>query len=174
MALPGDPGARTTGSCACASAAAAKNRDRPHFLPALRSRSLNGGSAKSREQRVALLPRGDDIFHLDMAEAADLLRQRSDLHGSRVVLRRQPLQELLHRVLVLADQRALGAALFGVAENVERSAAETFEIFQQLEDLQHPGPEADFPQLAARRILARDERRRAVIDHAVVALAHGV
>src|SRR5712691_7485581 len=97
--------------------------------PVLRSRALGGSNPESGEQLAALPARRDDALRLDMAVAADLFGQRSDLHGSRVVLRRQPLQQLLHRLLVLADQRALGAPLRGVTEHIEGSAAQAFQAF---------------------------------------------
>jgi hypothetical protein len=49
---------------------------------------------------------------------------------------------------VLADQRALHAALFGAAEDVQRAAAQALELRQQAEGLAHPGAVLLLDQLA--------------------------
>ena len=63
---------------------------------------------------------------LDVAVAADLLRDLRDLDRETVVLGRQPGQQLLDRSLVVGDQAALGAPLGAVAERVEPAAAQAF------------------------------------------------
>ena len=54
--------------------------------------------------------------------------------------------------LVVADQPALGAPLVGIAEEVERRAAQALQPRQHAEGLQHPRPEARLLRHARRRV----------------------
>src|SRR5690606_34016566 len=71
-------------------------------------------------QALPLRPHGGEVALLDVAVAADLLAQVGDLDGEGVVGARQAGDQLLHRGPVLLDEGALGAALPGAAEDVQR------------------------------------------------------
>src|SRR6185503_15063121 len=86
---------------------------------------------KALEQLVLLAARADHAARLDVAEAADLLRDRGDLHRERMVRGREPREQPLDGGLVRADQGALGAALGGVAEDIERGAAHALHRLEQ-------------------------------------------
>src|SRR4051812_24084219 len=60
----------------------------------------------------------NEVPLFDMSEAADLLGDGRQRGAERVVSGRQPLHDLLQQRLVLADQKSLGAALLGAAEDV--------------------------------------------------------
>ena len=99
--------------------------------------------APLRHQRVPLRPRRGEVALLDVAVAADLLRDAGDLDGQR---RGWPASGARSSSsidgAVLADQRALGAALLGAAEDVERRAAQALEPAPaRLNAGQHPRPE---------------------------------
>ena len=68
-----------------------------------------------------------------MAEAADLFRDRGDLHRERVILRREPGEQALDGLLVLPDQLALGTALLRVPEDIERGTPQNFQTRKDLE-----------------------------------------
>src|SRR5690349_23440315 len=94
--------------------------------------ALGAPGAEALEELLAFLARRLDVALLDVAEAADLLGERRDLDRGGVVLRGQPREQQLDRLLVLADQPALHAPLRGVAEGIERRAS------QELEALEDP------------------------------------
>src|SRR5882672_1751595 len=107
-------------SCAVA-ASATKAKSQPQRL----SRdAFFLGAVKAGEELVALLARGGEVVRLHVAEAADVLGDRGDLHGERMVGRRELGQQALHVGFVLGDERTLGAPLDRVAEGVERGAAQ--------------------------------------------------
>jgi hypothetical protein len=54
--------------------------------------------------------------------------------------RRQAAQQFVDAGAVLADQRALGAALLGAAEHIERAAAQALQLRQQPKALRIQGP----------------------------------
>src|SRR5437660_5231025 len=64
-----------------------------------------------------------EMARLYMTEAANFFRNAGECHGDRVFLRREPRQNFLDHRLVVGDELAFGAALFAVAENIERRAA---------------------------------------------------
>src|SRR3954463_432557 len=97
---------------------------------------------------------GGQMSFLDVAVAADLLRQRSDLDGERVVFVIQRSEKRLDGAEVLLDQLALALALGRVAEHIERGAAETFELREQLERAEHPRAVLALPEMAV-GVLAR-------------------
>src|SRR4051794_40025041 len=90
----------------------------------LRRSALGAPRAEALKEFLALLARRLDIAFLDVAEAADLLGERGDLERGSVILRVEAGEELLHRLLVLPDQLALHAPLFGMAEGIERGSSE--------------------------------------------------
>ena len=108
------------------------------------------------------LSKADDYFEV----------MRGDLQRSRVVLRRQAGEQLIDGLLVLGDELALQAPLAGVAEQIERRAAQALQGGEDLEQRPHPGAEAHLARLAGERIDAREQRRREVVDDPVVALEH--
>src|SRR5690606_6505424 len=106
---------------------------------------------------------------LDVAVAADVLGDAGDVGGEVDVARVQPLQQHRHGLLVFADQGALAAAFGGVAEQVQRSAAQAAQFRQHAERGEHPA--AVFPLLQlALGVLLRQQRRGEVELQLVVAL----
>ncbi|MDB5608099.1 MAG: hypothetical protein JWP25_4999 [Bradyrhizobium sp.] len=101
-----------------------------------------------------------DVSFLDVAEAADRLgharepRQQRDL---RRVHARDPLID--HRKIVL-DQLALGLALFGPAERIERAAAQELELCENAERMDHPTAELLLLEMPGRLVALREDRRR--------------
>ena len=61
---------------------------------------------------------------------------------------------------VFAGQRALHLALGGVAENIERGAAQSLQLRQQAERLEHPRAELALLQMPGDLVAAGDQRRR--------------
>src|SRR5512139_3826133 len=101
-----------------------------------RPRVAEGG----QKVRFFLL-RGGEMTRLHVPEAANLLGNRRDRDGGRVVLARELRGELLHRFLVVGDELALEPALVGMAEHVERRAAQELEPRERAKGLHHPRPE---------------------------------
>jgi hypothetical protein len=79
---------------------------------------------------------------LDRAEAADGERQFGQRHECVHGLGRRPGQELGHVGLVLLDQAALHPPLGGIAENIERRAAQGLEARKHR--IEPPDPRAEF------------------------------
>src|SRR6266850_2702907 len=154
-------------SASAANASTARSHAQRLSRGALRSKVV-----EAREELVVLLARGGEMAGLYVPEAADVLGDGRDLHGERMICRRQRGEQPFEIALVLGDQRALGTPLGGVAERVENGAAQAPQGLQQAKDGQHPGAEAHLARLAGRRILAREKRRREVEDQFVVALEH--
>src|SRR5215468_8597794 len=84
--------------------------------------------AELRKERRLLGLGGRERAHLDMAEAADLVRNGGQRDREMVVLRREPLENLAEHRLVVGNQRALGAALLRIAERIEGGAAQALEL----------------------------------------------
>src|SRR6202043_3700148 len=97
--------------------------------------------------------------HLDVAETADLLRDRRDGDRQMVVVGIELLQQLRQGRLVVGDELALGAALGPIAERIERGAAQELEAHEQPEALPQPRPEGDLARLSGAAIAPRQERR---------------
>src|SRR3954471_21081933 len=106
-------------SSACAAAHRQNSSANAQLLCRSGSRTLLARAAELGEQRLALCARGVDALRLEVAEAADLLGQRGDLHGQGVVVGREALEQRADGLLVLGDQRALHAPLGGMAEEVK-------------------------------------------------------
>src|SRR5262245_38421503 len=98
------------------------------------------------------------MARLDVAEAADLLRDGSEANRDGMVLGRQLLDDLTEQRLVIGDQLALGAALLRIAENVERGAAQEFESREHAERRQHPRTELHLARQPRHAVLAREQR----------------
>ncbi len=94
-----------------------------------------------------------------MPKAANAVGQIRKLDGEREPIGRQPADQLAHERFVLADQRALGATLLCLAEQIERRAAQELQFRDQSECRQHPRPVWLLDQVAV-RVLLREERRR--------------
>src|ERR1700724_3238834 len=97
--------------------------------------------------------------HLDVAETADLLRDRRDGDRQMVVVGIELGQELRQGRLVVGDELALGAALGPVAERIEGGATQELEPHQQPEQRQQPRPEGDLARQPGAAIAPRQERR---------------
>src|SRR6185295_14816696 len=94
-----------------------------HASP-LRRGALGASCGEALEELLPLPAHRFDVALLDVAEAANLFGERRELDRAGVVLRAQAGEELLERLLVLADQLALHAPLFGTAEGIERRSSE--------------------------------------------------
>ena len=79
-----------------------------------------------------------DARLLDVAEAADLLRQPGELDGDLVVVGVEPVEQLVEQGLVVAQQPALHAALGRAAERVEAVPRRRFRRGQQAQRAEHP------------------------------------
>src|SRR5439155_26707591 len=135
-----------------------------------RGGALYLGVFEAREEVLLLLARRGDVAHLDVAEAADFLRQRRKLDGKRMVRGRKLREHALEGRFVLGDERSLGAPLRGVAEWIERRAAQAAHGLQEAENWQHPGAKTHLARLARHRVLARQQRRRKVENELGIAL----
>src|SRR5258706_15135232 len=142
--------------------------------PAQRSsrRAMRFRAVKAGEKIVLLLARQGEVARLHMAEAADLLRDRRDLHRYRVIGRRELCEQAIDVRFVFRDQRALGAPLGGVTKHVEWRSTQTAQAFQHTEHRQHPGAEAHLARLAGGWILAGKKRWREMKHELVAALEH--
>lgn len=90
----------------------------------LRHRGGSGLNGQRLQQPFALARGGLGVRQLDVAEAADLLRQRGERHQLRIVVCVEPGQQRAQVLLVLGEQRSFELALGAVAERVEQRAAQ--------------------------------------------------
>src|SRR3954470_14703342 len=138
----------------------------------LRRGPLRAPRAELLEELLALLARRGDVALLDVAEAADLLGEGGELDCGGVILRVEAGEELLDCLLVLPDQLALHAPLFGMAEGIKRGSSEESQPRKELENSPHPSAETHLARLAAERIDLRKKRWREVVIGPVVAFEH--
>ena len=106
-----------------------------------------------------------------MPIAADVFgycRQRNHL---RQVGCRQARQQAGDGVAVLRNERALGAPLGAVAENIQRTAAQAAQLRKDAERTHHPRPEFALDQVAM-AVTFGQQRRRHMKFHLVVAFEH--
>ena len=109
---------------------------------------------------------GGQVALLDVAVALDLLREcaRSP-RASAWLPAFRPASTSLDAGAVLADQRALGAALLGAAEHVQRRAAQALEPRQHAEAGQHGRARTcAFAARPCRCVLAMQRRRQVVVE----------
>src|SRR6185369_12116022 len=99
------------------------------------------------------------VAHLHMTEAADLFGDYSKADRHRVIVRRQIGEDLLEHGLVVPHELALGLAFGGVAEQVERRAAQELEPRQYSKHAENPGTEGDLARLAGALVATRQQRR---------------
>ena len=108
-----------------------------------------------------LRARGREMALLHVAVAADLLGDARDLGGLREALGAQRLQQLVDARPVLVDQRALGPALLGAAEDVERGAAQPLESARaRRRRVSIQGPNGRLDELALARSASRSPAAR--------------
>src|SRR5262249_46237985 len=95
-----------------------------------RRRSLFGGLEERRRAGAELLQQGRliglgrlEVAQLDVAEAADLLRDGGKPDRDGVVVGVELREDLVEYALVVLHQRPLGLALERIAERIERAAA---------------------------------------------------
>src|SRR5436309_13657566 len=98
-------------------------------------------AAEFRQEIRFFCLRRNEMARLHMAEAADLFRDAGQRHGDCMLLRRKSVKDFLDHRLIVRNELAFGAALFAVAENVERRAAQELEARQQSKCLEHPWTE---------------------------------
>src|SRR5262249_9218405 len=99
------------------------------------------------------------MAELDVAEAADLFRDRREPDRDVMVLRVELGQELIEQRLVIGNQRPLGLALDRIAEWIERRAAHELELGEQPQQRENPGTERHLARLARGLVLTRQQRR---------------
>src|SRR5262245_43620551 len=99
---------------------------------------------------------------LHMAEATDLLGHAGDLHGERVTVVVEALDQLLDDPLIVGNELPLALALRRVAEDVELRAAQPLHPRQQAEGAEHPRAEAPLLVVSGLPIARAAERRRQV------------
>src|SRR5580704_3059325 len=78
------------------------------------------------EQHRLLGLSGGEVTLFDVTETADFFRDRGECDGEAVVLRREIAGNFAKERAVILKEPALGTALGGVAEQVERGAAQEF------------------------------------------------
>src|SRR5258706_9202549 len=179
-ALPGLPGAiswyRSSAPLASlsvrSSAAVPNASSATSQRPRLSRRALGAATLKARNEVVVLLARPSQVAGLDVTEPANLLRYGGNLHGKRVVGRRELGKRALHVGLVLGNQRTLGASFAGVAKRIESRTTQAAQALQQPEDGQHPRAEAHLAQFPGERIARRNQGRGKVEHQLVVAFEH--
>src|SRR5262245_23168868 len=88
-----------------------------------------------------------EVAQLDVAEAADLLRDGGEADRDVVVVGIELRQHLLEQRLVVAHDRALGPPLGRIAERIEGGAAQELEFRQQPEQRENPRTERHLPRL---------------------------
>src|SRR5262245_60733848 len=86
--------------------------------------------AELRQERRLLGLGGRERAHLDMAEAADLIRNGGERDREMVVLGREPIEDLGQHRLVVGNQRTLGTTFLRIAERIEGAAAQALELRQ--------------------------------------------
>ena len=107
---------------------------------------------------------------LDVAEAADLFRDRGETDRDVVVLGRELGDEFVEQRLVVANKLPLGLALGGQAERIKRGAAQELELREQAECTEHPWTEAHLARLAGGLVVPGEKRRREMEREAQAAL----
>ena len=108
-----------------------------------------------------------------MAVAFDLLRNTRQLNRCCMVGSVQSGDDFFNAGAVAVNQCALAAALFGVAEHIQRRAAQALEARQQPEGAGYPRAELAFLQLAL-VVAAGQQRRGQVVVDFEVAFEHGL
>src|SRR5262249_41920187 len=116
--------------------------------------------AELLEQRGLVGLGGLEMAQLDVAEAADLLRDGGKSDRVVVIVGIELRQHLLEQRLIVAHERALGPPLGRIAERIEGGTAQELEFRQQPEQRENPRAECHLPGLAADLVLAGQERRR--------------
>src|SRR6266513_3524129 len=187
MSAPGSCRPRTSRSEASCSASestrtsglnlrnVARNRS---FSRSVRVRAMLRGShrgprrAECGEQSGFLLLRLVQMAPLDVAEAADVLGYARDLHRELSVLAVQVFEQLGDCLLVLADPPPLGPALFGVAEYIQRGAAQALQLREDPERGHHPAAELRFARFSRARIGLIENGRGEVEFQLVAAIEH--
>src|SRR5207247_2190123 len=140
------------------------------------SRRLSGDlthrprTAESSQVLITQRAGGDEAFFLDVTVAANLIGIARQLHGGSMVLGIEIYLDLLDQLDVVVDQLPLVTPLLGLAEDIERAPAKTFELLERFECAQHPGAELPLLQLAGHRIALGDGRRRQVVLDGVAVL----
>src|SRR5262245_8554589 len=136
-------------------------RANPNLL--CRFQQRRRGVAQLGEQRGLTAPGELVVALLDVTEAADLQRQRSESHGGVVIGGRKTRRDLVEQFLVVGDHLPLQTALARVAEQVPSGAAQPLALGEQAEDRQHPAPERHLARLA-RALVAAGQQRRSQVE----------
>src|SRR5260221_2904635 len=147
-------------------------------LPKTRSGGYANRDARRRGVRIAPLRQELRLARLRIAQvpllhvaiATDELGDGGDLGRERDARRIEFLEKLAHHALIVGDELSFRAPFRGVAEDVERRAAQETQPREHPHRREHPRSVLALARLAGHRIGLRPERRREVHLHAVVAL----
>src|SRR5690606_27092320 len=123
-------------------------------------RSTLVGLAPLRHQRGPPAAGGRQIALLHMAKTLDLVGQLGDVQCQRMVAGVQLFEQFFHGTAVFANQRPLGASLFGAAEHIQRGAPQELQRCQQAESSEHVPAELLLHQLALLVGLGNQGRRQ--------------
>src|SRR5262245_8078518 len=118
--------------------------------------------AELLQQSALIRLGGFEMTLLDMTEATDLFRDRRKADRQVMVLRGELGKDLLKQAFIVADQRPFGLALGGVAERIERGAAQEFQSCQQPEQAEDPRPKSHLARNAGDLVFGREQGRRKV------------
>ena len=105
-----------------------------------------------------------------MAVTANLFRDRGDIDRQGVVVEGQPVEQFRHDFFVVGDQLPLRAPFGGLAEGVQRAAAQKTQFRDHAEQRHHPGSQLHLAQMAGHRVALGEQRRRHVEAEPVVAV----
>src|ERR1700690_2725253 len=119
-----------------------------------------GAGAKLLAQSGFLGLCGGDVPLLDVAESADLLRNCRKFYRDMMVVRRQMFDDLAQKLLVFCYEPAFCPALGGIAERIERRAAQNLEFRQQAGRPEPPRPARHLLRLGGDLVAPRQQRRR--------------
>src|SRR6516162_5464567 len=97
---------------------------------------------------------------LDVTETAYLFRGCGQRYGNVMIVRRQRVEHLGKRRLIVLDELSLRPAFLRAAERIESSAAQELESRQQAEGGKEPGAETHLPRQTGRAVAPRQKRRR--------------
>ena len=115
-------------------------------------------------------PRCSQMALLDMAVAADLLRDPRNLKCGSVIGRGQAFEQLIDKPFVIGNQCALLAPLGGTAERIEHAAAQETQMCQAAHGQLHPRPEALTAQRVEALAALQESQALDTASNAVVAL----
>ena len=95
----------------------------------------------------------------DVPVAADLFGNAGEFDRQRMVVRREPRQQLVDQRFVVGDELTLQLPFRGLAEDIERGPAQTLQFREHAERAHHPRSVAALLRLAGPRVGFVHQRR---------------